>query len=274
MGQWRPLRVLIVCRQKKFGHVLAANVRCWGYEALVLPSLQTMQDDRIRHIEGDILLYDLDESWYPSSEGQEVPVSWEGGVADGRSGHPASPLPVARLTIVLSTYSVSRVMLEHIGAVAFLQKPIIMADVRRYLSVLQRVLCYEARSESHEERRVLVVDDNVDIAHTIQHYLVYEFGYEVAVAHDGLAALEQCLDWCPQCVVTDLLMPLMNGYQVMRSLSVGLLRATPAFVVMSALTRLELPVSRSYLEGRVVAYVDKPFSLEHLFMAIKQVCAG
>jgi hypothetical protein len=33
-----------------------------------------------------------------------------------------------------------------------------------------------------------------------------------------------------------------------------------------------VPVNRLYLGGRVAAYVNKPFSLDHLFAAIEQVC--
>ncbi len=69
-------------------------------------------------------------------------------------------------------------------------------------------------------------------------------------------------------------MPLMNGYQVMRCLSINALYAFPAFVVMSALTHLEVPVDRSYLEGKAITYVDKPFHIDHLLTTIKQVCAG
>jgi DNA-binding response OmpR family regulator len=53
-----------------------------------------------------------------------------------------------------------------------------------------------------------------------------------------------------------------------------MLRAMPAFVVMSALTRLEESRDRAYLIERGVTYVDKPFQIDHLLMAIKQVCAG
>jgi CheY-like chemotaxis protein len=67
-------------------------------------------------------------------------------------------------------------------------------------------------------------------------------------------------------------MPWMNGYQVMRCLAASSLQTMPAFVIMSALAQLEVPVNRSYLRGKMVAYVNKPFSIDHLFTAIEQVC--
>ena len=65
----------------------------------------------------------------------------------------------------------------------------------------------------------------------------------------------------------------MNGYQVMRCLAASPLQTMPtAFVIMSALAQLEVPVDRSYLRGKEVAYVNKPFSINHLLTAIEQVC--
>ena len=120
--------------------------------------------------------------------------------------------------------------------------------------------------------RILVVDDDIAIANAVQQCLIFESGYEVAVAYDGLAALEQCLDWRPDCIVTDLIMPWMNGYQVMRCLNAVSLQTMPAFVIMSALNQFEVPWNRSYMRGNVVEYVDKPFNVDRLLSAIKQAC--
>ena len=88
--------------------------------------------------------------------------------------------------------------------------------------------------------RVLVVDDDAEIAQAVQQCLREELHCDVAVAHNGLKALER-LDWHPRCVVTDLIMPWMNGYQVIRCL-VGSLCTVPGFVVMSALHQCEMPL--------------------------------
>lgn len=280
MEQRRPLRVLVVGQQDNFGRVLATNIQCWGHQAILLPSVMTLCGDEIEAVDGDVLLYDLDESWHALMVGNDVPTVQHGLPASDFMRSYGERWSRARLTIVFSSRSVSRIMLEQIGAVALLQKPFEIGRLQRYLSVLQRLILADTseprlseQSMSKKSIRILVVDDDVDVAHAIEQCLAYESGYEVAVAYDGLEALEQCLDWHPQCIVTDLIMPWMNGYQVMRCLSVGSLRTMPAFVVMSALTQLEVPVDRSYLHGKTVVYVDKPFHIDHLLAAIKQVCA-
>lgn len=118
-----------------------------------------------------------------------------------------------------------------------------------------------------------MVDDNLEVAETIQQCLESEPGYEIRIAFDGLEALEQYVAWQPDCIVTDLLMPWMNGYQVMRCLAAGASRRSPAFVVLSALTRHELPVNRAYLSGKSVVFVDKPFHIEHLLAAVEKALA-
>ena len=42
MDQCRPLRVLIIGQQDSFGQILAANIRRWGYEVVLLPSTIAM----------------------------------------------------------------------------------------------------------------------------------------------------------------------------------------------------------------------------------------
>ncbi len=280
--QGRPLRVLIVGQQSNFSRVLATTIEHWGHEIVMLPAAVTLYDDGKNVVEGDVVLYDLDESFRALTMGKDTPTVQHGLLAADFLQSWGQQWLQARFIIALSSRSVSRTTLEEIGAVALLQKPFEMGRLQRYLDVLQRVVSFYANvdgekkleeEEGNGNIRVLVVDDDRDVAQVISQCLVSEQGYEVAVAYDGLEALERCVDWRPKCIVTDLIMPWMNGYQVMRCLSASALQTMPAFVVMSALTQLEVPVNRSYLDGKMVAYVDKPFHIDHLLHAIRQVCA-
>jgi CheY-like chemotaxis protein len=270
-----------MAQQGNFGRVLATIIQRWGYEAVLLPSTMTFSEEAVNVIEGDVLLFDLDDSLRTVKLEKRSSVVQHGLSALDFIRTSGEQWFQVQFTIVLTSRSLSRTMLEQIGAVALLQKPFEMARLQRYLQVLQRLVLSTTHEKTEEQLRtgnenirVLVVDDDVEIAHAVSQCLAYEPGYEVAVAHEGLEAVERCLDWHPHCIVTDLIMPWMNGYQVMRCLSVGSLSTTPAFVIMSALTRLEeVHENRSYLKGNAVAYVDKPFHIEHLLTTIKQICA-
>ena len=66
-------------------------------------------------------------------------------------------------------------------------------------------------------RRVLVVDDNADAAHTLA--VMLQFGrHEVEIAHDGAAALEKAAAFQPDLVLLDIGLPGMNGYEVARQM--------------------------------------------------------
>ena len=65
--------------------------------------------------------------------------------------------------------------------------------------------------------RVLVVDDNVDVAESCALLLRLK-GQEVRVAHDGIKALEVARDFRPELVLLDIGMPGMDGYEVARQL--------------------------------------------------------
>jgi PAS domain S-box-containing protein len=65
--------------------------------------------------------------------------------------------------------------------------------------------------------RVLVVDDNVDAADTLDELLT-ALGHEVAVAYDGVAALELARSWRPTVAVLDIGLPVMDGYELARRL--------------------------------------------------------
>jgi signal transduction histidine kinase/ActR/RegA family two-component response regulator len=65
--------------------------------------------------------------------------------------------------------------------------------------------------------RVLVVDDNVDVAELLSEALSYE-GFTTAVAHDAPGALELVRDFAPHAAVLDLGLPVVDGYDLARAL--------------------------------------------------------
>ena len=65
------------------------------------------------------------------------------------------------------------------------------------------------------ESRILVVDDDKNICELIRLYLQKE-GYTVEIANDGLAALEKFSQNPPAAVVLDIMLPKLNGYEVIK----------------------------------------------------------
>jgi signal transduction histidine kinase len=66
-------------------------------------------------------------------------------------------------------------------------------------------------------RRILIVDDNAEAADMLG-ALLRIAGHEVALAHDGPAALEVARDFAPHLALLDLGLPVMDGYELARRL--------------------------------------------------------
>jgi CheY-like chemotaxis protein len=71
------------------------------------------------------------------------------------------------------------------------------------------------RREEVRKRRVLVVDDNQDLAISSSR-LLQLLGHEVAVAFDGLRALEVARAFRPDVALLDVGLPGINGYELAR----------------------------------------------------------
>lgn len=72
-------------------------------------------------------------------------------------------------------------------------------------------------SEDRDHRSVLVVDDEPTIAYVVSRYLE-RAGYETAVAADGAEALAMAASQHPDLVVLDVMLPGLDGLEVMRCL--------------------------------------------------------
>jgi len=72
-----------------------------------------------------------------------------------------------------------------------------------------------SRPDARAGRRILVVDDNEDSATSMAEMLA-SMGHEVAVAHDGLEAVESAERFRPEVILMDIGMPRLNGYEATR----------------------------------------------------------
>ncbi|MBX9681391.1 MAG: response regulator [Gemmataceae bacterium] len=72
-------------------------------------------------------------------------------------------------------------------------------------------------SASPKRYRVLVVDDHRDGADSLA-FFVRSVGYEVRVAYDGVSGLQAARDFLPDCVISDIDMPGMDGCALARML--------------------------------------------------------
>ena len=119
-----------------------------------------------------------------------------------------------------------------------------------------------------EVKRIVVIDDDVDICRMVHHRLTM-MGMDVAAYRDGRSGLEAIVADPPDLAIVDVMMPVMNGFEVTRAL-----RANPSteqlpIVHFSALLRDE--DHRAGLEAGADHYVVKPFSVVALGAFVEKI---
>lgn len=115
---------------------------------------------------------------------------------------------------------------------------------------------------------ILVVDDDLGTRLSISDYLELS-GYIVITADDGQEALEIVEEYHPDLIVTDIVMPRMNGYELVRQV-----RQKPVFRLLPVI----LLTARIKTQERILGYqsgcdlyLPKPFELEELAAAIRNL---
>jgi DNA-binding response OmpR family regulator len=119
----------------------------------------------------------------------------------------------------------------------------------------------------HEHADILVVDDEASVVEVVSLYLQKE-GFHVRTAHDGYTALSAIRFRLPSLVVLDVMLPQVDGLEIMRRL-----RGDPASdVPVILLTARSQETDRIYgLELGADDYVTKPFSPAELVSRVKAV---
>ncbi len=114
-----------------------------------------------------------------------------------------------------------------------------------------------------DEPRVLVVEDDGDIAGVLRRSLGME-GYEVRIAGDGEAALEEAAVFEPDAVVLDLGLPGIDGVEVSRRLREG---GDVPILILTARESLDSRVEG--LDSGADDYLVKPFEREELLARLR-----
>src|SRR5687768_5878444 len=114
--------------------------------------------------------------------------------------------------------------------------------------------------------RLLVVDDEPDIVELLSASLKYH-GYEVASATSGRQAMEEARRFRPDMILLDVMMPELDGFEVLRKLRGEGTRVPVLF--LTARDATEDKIKGLTLGGD--DYVTKPFSLSEILARIQAV---
>ena len=161
------------------------------------------------------------------------------------------------------------------GAVALIYNPVALATLygdparRATLSALHEPASAAGQGAAAQAAKaapmVLVVDDSLTVRRVTQRLLVRE-GYRVVLAKDGLDALERLAEERPQVVLSDIEMPRMDGFDLVRNIRANPgLRDLPVIMITSRIAQKHRDHAA---ELGVDHYMGKPYSEEDLLALI------
>lgn len=119
-----------------------------------------------------------------------------------------------------------------------------------------------------DKKRILVVDDERHIVRLVQVNLE-RAGYEVLTAFDGVEALEKVKTEMPDMLVLDVMMPRMDGFEVLKNL-----QNDPRYqnipVIMLTAKAQDADIFKGWASG-VSSYLTKPFNPRELLVFVERI---
>jgi chemosensory pili system protein ChpA (sensor histidine kinase/response regulator) len=231
-------------------------------------------------------------------EGQSLPMYWLGALLQGSSASVETPTKTLPVVIISSAQQRVALQVDEVvgnqevvvknlgdqlarlpglagvtllasGAPALIYNPVALAAV--YGSSARALMRDAAFQPSRtldapsapvvQEPLVLVVDDSLTVRRVTQRLLVRE-GYRVVLAKDGLDALEKLAEELPSIVLSDIEMPRMDGFDLVRNMRAdSRLSRLPVVMITSRIAQKHRDHAA---ELGVNHYLGKPYSEEEL----------
>lgn len=124
------------------------------------------------------------------------------------------------------------------------------------------------QNKLHEPCRILIVDDEAPILMSID-FLLKRNGYVTHLARDGQEALEAIESFQPHLIILDIMMPKIDGYEVVK-----IMRSNPNYdhirVIFLTAKNKESDITIGNELG-VDRYITKPFSTRYLVEQVNEL---
>ncbi|HZA12959.1 MAG TPA: response regulator [Myxococcaceae bacterium] len=117
-------------------------------------------------------------------------------------------------------------------------------------------------------KKILIADDEPNIVMSLE-FLMENAGYEVRVAGNGEETLKALVEFQPDLVLLDVMMPKRNGYEVLQAIRANVALQNIKIIMLSAKGR-DVDVEKGLGLG-ADAYVTKPFATRDLVAKVKEM---
>ncbi|MBN2610423.1 MAG: response regulator [Bacteroidales bacterium] len=152
-----------------------------------------------------------------------------------------------------------------------------VVDTAKYISRIEPLLLFSKESKSitynqtnetdNQKPRLLIVEDNNDLVQYLKLSLSSEYNLDIAV--NGQEGLRKVLDFSPDIIVSDVMMPVMDGNEFCRNIKSNI-NTSHIPVVMLTAKILDEHQIEGFASG-ADDYITKPFSIDVLNARIKNL---
>jgi len=115
---------------------------------------------------------------------------------------------------------------------------------------------------------ILIVEDEIDIAQLVS-FNLERAGYSVDIVHDGREVLEKILKDQPNLVILDLMLPGMDGYQILKEMQRDTRSHSIPVLMLTAKSQIDDRIKG--LELGADDYLTKPFSPKELILRAQAI---
>jgi signal transduction histidine kinase/DNA-binding response OmpR family regulator len=120
---------------------------------------------------------------------------------------------------------------------------------------------------AENKRSLLIIEDNQDVVNYLK--ACYSKHFLIDVAFDGRQGYEMAVEFVPDVIVSDIMMPEMDGYSLCRKLKDDYRTSHIPVILLTA--KADMPSRINGLEQGADAFITKPFSQEELLVRINKL---
>ena len=121
-------------------------------------------------------------------------------------------------------------------------------------------------------KKILIVDDDRDLSELTQSVLK-QAGYEVIVSHDSLSGIDMAKKQKPNLILMDVMLPGMNGAEVVKSLKADtILKDIPVIFLTALLSEADKHNTDGIrVDDKKYIAIAKPYEIKNLLEKVKKI---
>ncbi|MBI9061487.1 MAG: response regulator [Marinilabiliaceae bacterium] len=125
-------------------------------------------------------------------------------------------------------------------------------------------------SKNHKKRTLLIVEDNHEMLQFLKDTFIHS--YAILLAKNGKEALEQVTLHHPDIILSDVMMPVMDGIALCKELKENVLTRHIPILLLTARNATTTKIKG--LKYGAIEYMNKPFNVNELFLKVNNIIEG